>query len=78
VSRESLGQADERSADVLCARCSGQRFVLVRPAAAPDPTDYVCIRCRAVLAGRNVSDSLLSPERRAQLTEAAQARRKSP
>jgi len=53
-----LGHADERTAEVACARCAGQRWILVRPASAPDPTDFVCIRCKAVLAGRNASDSV--------------------
>jgi hypothetical protein len=51
-----LGHADERTAEVACARCAGQRWILVRPATAPDPTDYVRIRCKAVLAARNASD----------------------
>jgi DNA-directed RNA polymerase subunit RPC12/RpoP len=59
-----LGHADERSAAVTCTRCQGQRWVLVKPASAPDPTDYVCIRCRAVLAGRNASDPLVTDAQR--------------
>lgn len=48
-----LGHADERTAEVSCIRCQGQRWVLVTPQSAPDPTDYFCQRCRAVLAGKN-------------------------
>lgn len=51
-----LGDADERTAEVACARCTGPRWILVRPATAPDPTNYVCIRCKAVLAGGNAPD----------------------
>jgi hypothetical protein len=52
-----LGHADERTAEVACARCTGQRWILVRPATAPDHP-YTCLQCRAVLAGRNASDSV--------------------
>ena len=70
-----LGHADERTAEVACARCACQRWILVRPATAPDPTDYICIRCKAVLAGKNASDSLVTPERRARLVEGIAKRR---
>ena len=53
-----LGHADERTAEVACARCAGQRWILVRPATAPDPTNYLCIRCKAALAGKSASDSV--------------------
>jgi hypothetical protein len=59
---QSLGQADERTAAVTCARCQGERYVLVRPASEPDPTDYRCQRCTRVLAGYpNVIDPLRTP-----------------
>ena len=57
-----LGHADERTAEVACARCQGQRWILVRPATAPDPTDYRCLRCVRVLSGYpNVIDPLRTP-----------------
>ena len=73
-----LGHADERTAEVACSRCQGQRWTLVRPATAPDPTDYVCIRCKAVLAGRNASDpvgSQAQQDARAQAGERLRERR---
>jgi DNA-directed RNA polymerase subunit RPC12/RpoP len=60
-----LGHADERTAEVVCTRCRGRRWVLVKPASAPDPTDYTCRRCRAVLAGTNASDPLVTEAQRA-------------
>jgi hypothetical protein len=57
-----LGHSDERTAAVFCSRCQGPRWTLVKPASAPDPLDYVCIRCRAVLAGRPAADPLPTPE----------------
>ena len=71
-----LGHADERTTEVACARCAGQRWILVRPATAPDP--YTCLRCRAVLAGRNASDSVGSQaqqDARAQAGERLRERR---
>jgi hypothetical protein len=69
-----LGHADERTAEVTCSRCQGQRGILVRPASAPDPS-YVCARCTRVLAGYvNVKDPLASPEVRARLQEITRRR----
>jgi len=31
----------------------------------PDPINYVCLRCRAVLAGRNAADPLATDAQRA-------------
>ncbi len=32
-----LGHADERTAEATCTQCQGHRWVLVKPASAPDP-----------------------------------------
>jgi hypothetical protein len=53
-----LGHADERSAAVVCSRCAGRRWVLVRPRSAPDPDPFTCQRCTAVLAERDALDPL--------------------
>lgn len=60
-----LGHADERSAEVVCVRCRGRRWILVKPASAPDPTEYSCHRCRAALAGKNAADPLATDAQRA-------------
>jgi hypothetical protein len=63
-SKTCLGHAGERTAEVTCVRCQGTRWILVRPAAAPDP-EYTCIRCRAVLTGSaRVQDPLIRVEAR--------------
>jgi hypothetical protein len=62
-----LGHADERTVDVVCTRCGGQRWTVVHPAAAPDPADYLCLRCSLALAGGNVLDPLVTDARRAHL-----------
>lgn len=67
-----LAPFDERTAEVICTRCHGTRWALVKPASSPDPT-YTCLRCRAVLAGRNVVDPLVTPEARERLARARQA-----
>ncbi len=59
-----LGHADERTAEVRCQRCRGKRWILVRPASAPDP-EYTCQRCEAVLAGKNAADPLGTEAQRA-------------
>lgn len=67
-----LGHADQRTAGVTCSRCHGTRWMLVRPASAPDPS-YTCQRCTHVLAGyQAVADPLgvrVSPEARAARVE---------
>jgi hypothetical protein len=60
-----LGHADERTAAVACARCQGPRWTLTKRASAPDPLDYACTRCRAVLAGRSAADPLVTDAQRA-------------
>ena len=60
-----LGHADERPAEVACARCRGRRWILVKPASAPDPARYRCQRCRAALAGKNAADPLATDAQRA-------------
>lgn len=65
-----LGHHDERTAAVRCTRCERQLWTLIRPASAPDPSGYFCLRCRAALAGRNVVDPLVTDARRAQLAQA--------
>jgi hypothetical protein len=71
-----LGHADERTSDVRCTRCDRQLWTLIRPASAevskwrPDTVAYLCQRCRAALAGRNVIDPMVTDARRAQLTQA--------
>jgi len=78
--------AAQRTAEVICARCRRLRWVPdpiipltpdARVAGPPIPLvlPYTCQRCRAVLAGQRATDPLVSPERRAQLTEAARTRR---
>jgi hypothetical protein len=65
-----LGHADERTAEVICSRCAGRRWVLVRPRSAPDPSPYLCRRCRAVLDGaRHVLDPLVTAEQRARFAQ---------
>lgn len=64
-----LAHPDERTAEVRCTRCERQLWTLIRPATAPDPTGYLCQRCRAALAGRNVIDPLVTDARRAQLAQ---------
>jgi DNA-directed RNA polymerase subunit RPC12/RpoP len=72
----ALPTADERTAEVRCVRCHGVRWVRVRPASGADPTDYVCLRCRAARAGRNVIDPLVRVERRERGRNAARQRRR--
>lgn len=70
-----LGHADERTAAADCSRCGMRRWVLVTPARAPEPTDYSCQRCRAVLAGRNSVDPLMTDAQRERLAQARQSPR---
>jgi hypothetical protein len=53
-----------RTAEVRCTRCGGQRWTMVLKT-DPEPTEYVCLRCRAVLAGRNVRDPVVEQARAA-------------
>jgi hypothetical protein len=60
-----LGHADARPVEVVCVRCLGPRWILVKPASAPDPAGYTCQRCRAALAGKNALDPLATDAQRA-------------
>lgn len=46
---------DSTAVAVTCTRCHGARW----PFPPPDPVTFVCIRCRAVLAGRNAEDPVV-------------------
>jgi hypothetical protein len=61
-----------RTAEVSCTRCGGQRWTMGLKT-DPAPTDYVCLRCRAVLAGRNVRDPLVEQARAARQRRQAAA-----
>jgi hypothetical protein len=63
-----LGHAEERTEQVTCTRCGGQRWTLV-PNGQPVLEEYTCTRCRAVLAGRNAADPMVSADRRAHLAQ---------
>ena len=84
--RRCLGHADQRSVEVICTRCTGQRWIpmpylpLDRHGRAGAPQNlteggFVCARCRGVLARRNVVDPLPTPET---LERLAQARQSNP
>src|SRR5262245_56303132 len=53
---------------VACARCGGERWPV------DPPTPFVCIRCRAVLAGKNAVDPLGTPGKREAPARALAAR----
>lgn len=55
-----LGHSGEQTAEAACTRCGGPRWTLLVP------TDYLCLRCRAVLAGRPAMDPLQQPPSPAQ------------
>ena len=59
-----------RSLAVRCRRCCGERYVL--PEHLPED-GYVCLRCRAVLAGRNAADPLVTEALAVQLARARAA-----
>jgi DNA-directed RNA polymerase subunit RPC12/RpoP len=76
-SKSCLGHADERTAEITCVRCTGQRWILVRPASAPDP-EYTCTRCRRVLTGdAHVRDPLASAESMARRPASATTRHRT-
>lgn len=55
-----LGHSGEQTAEAACTRCGGPRWTLLVP------TDYLCLRCRGVLAGRPAMDPLQQPPSQAQ------------
>jgi len=58
-------------AETVCTRCQGTRYA---PAAAVAPVGCLCLRCRAVLAGRSAVDPLVTPESRERTAAARRSR----
>jgi len=58
-----LGHPDQRSVEVICSRCKGTRWTLVRPSSADVPAGWSCRRCTVALAGGIVADPVASPAR---------------
>jgi hypothetical protein len=78
-----LGHADQKTVEVACVRCHDRKWVPDpifpltlggRPDGPPIPLElpYTCVRCRAVLAGRNAVDPLV-PDRLDDAKKAARA-----
>ena len=65
-------QTAEKTWEVTCTRCKGKRWTW----AIERDLGYVCIRCRAVLAGKNAVDPLveITPARRAGYDRSLEAR----
>jgi hypothetical protein len=61
----------KHSWEVICRRCRGRRWTWSLE--EPDRGAYLCIRCRAAVAGRNVEDPVLSPGRQHALNRARAA-----
>jgi hypothetical protein len=86
VSKNCLGHADQETVEATCDRCSGARWVpdpLIpldrhgRQAGPPIPLTlpFTCARCRAVTAGKNAMDPLVTATPAQLATRAAAAAR---